>query len=430
MKLMKIVSYKIYKSDYLGVRRTDPTASAEKNFLGGGTQGIVASVTDKATGEHICVIKKSKGSYANGLKYESKTLRKLEGLKHITQAKAFFEGKNKSETPTNRLVLEACDGSLAPSADSPKISYTLILTDALLGLKEMHERRLAHMDIKPENLLYKKDKKTGHYTIKLCDFGCAFDPSNPESEISVSGTLGFQTPEFLNPIGISREREVFLVLGQKNDIFALGMSLVSIISGQPIAKLIQTYMATITSKREVSPSFSMTPFEEGRSSTNPFSRASGAKTHKSVASFGSLSSASMTPSTEGMSSTNPFSRASGAKTHKSVASLEFVSSTPALSPATSYGDTSSARASLRSSVSSEFVTSNLFTDPITELTESLRAFVAQPKTFEAFIMSVLRPAIKSECLNEDTSSCIRDMLIQNSSERPDAETLLRRLWPD
>lgn len=66
-----------------------------------------------------------------------------------------------------------------------------ILKQTLVGLSEIHRRKLTHRDIKPENILL-----TADHEVKLADFGLMKDPALPRTaEGDIAGTPGWMAPE-------------------------------------------------------------------------------------------------------------------------------------------------------------------------------------------------------------------------------------------
>ena len=60
----------------------------------------------------------------------------------------------------------------------------------------MHKRKIAHRDIKPDNILTMKPGADGLFDVKLTDFGfsCFFDPTNSAENLQI-GTQKFMAPE-------------------------------------------------------------------------------------------------------------------------------------------------------------------------------------------------------------------------------------------
>lgn len=104
------------------------------------------------------------------------------------------------------LVLEYCEGgpiytryNKDPLSEDMVLKYT---RDIIQGLDYIHHVvGIAHMDMKPENLL-----KTADGTVKIADFGVSFvgkrsDPRAPNASKRIVGTPAFIAPEMLGDEG-------------------------------------------------------------------------------------------------------------------------------------------------------------------------------------------------------------------------------------
>ncbi|XP_039778253.1 putative receptor-like protein kinase At4g00960 [Panicum virgatum] len=86
------------------------------------------------------------------------------------------------------------------------------------GLKYIHEERIHHLDLKPDNILLDKDMVP-----KIADFGLSrfFDKELARTSQHPYGTRGYQPPEYIDKGEIS----------EKFDIFSLGVVIIKIVSG-------------------------------------------------------------------------------------------------------------------------------------------------------------------------------------------------------
>ena len=92
----------------------------------------------------------------------------------------------------------------------------VIFQKIMKGIQICHEHNICHRDIKLENILVTED-----FTPKICDFGFAcVNSSELEDDL---GTPGYKSPE------IGRKKYD----GKKVDIFALGASLIILVTGIP-----------------------------------------------------------------------------------------------------------------------------------------------------------------------------------------------------
>ncbi len=122
--------------------------------------------------------------------------------------------------------------------DSLDLMRILSLTDQILSaLSAAHARGIIHRDLKPSNVLLSKDDE-GRETIKLVDFGLAasnegeLDLTNAPLELGDEESEGKKvilgTPRYMAP-------EIFrrAPLDPRVDLYALGVMLFEILSGQP-----------------------------------------------------------------------------------------------------------------------------------------------------------------------------------------------------
>ncbi|KAG2260455.1 hypothetical protein Bca4012_008467 [Brassica carinata] len=119
------------------------------------------------------------------------------------------------------IQLELCDHSLSKKS-SLKISereILVIMHQIAKALQFVHEKGIAHLDVKPDNIYIKNG------VCKLGDFGCAtrLDQSLPVEE----GDARYMPQEILN------ENYEHL---DKVDIFSLGVTVYELIRGSPLAE--------------------------------------------------------------------------------------------------------------------------------------------------------------------------------------------------
>ncbi len=95
---------------------------------------------------------------------------------------------------------------------------TSMAKDLITGLKTIHEKRIYHLDIKPDNLVFTKDG-TGYIT----DFGCAKKSTTPQIPANALGDNRYFSPRRLQAW---RDRSSFD--GEKADLWAAGVTLLEI----------------------------------------------------------------------------------------------------------------------------------------------------------------------------------------------------------
>ena len=185
----------------------------EAHLLGKGSKGtMVYQGTLRSSGEHVAV----KTMFA-GI-FDLKVAMRLKNLQHPNIIKCLaVEKKGKFIC----LALEVCQKTLRRCVEDNDFSRLDSGVERLRCLKEitgaveyLHERRICHRDIKPDNILL---SASGPLRFILADFNTAKEASSTESAStqfgSVIGTTGFVAPEVFKP----NER-----ITVKIDIFSLG----------------------------------------------------------------------------------------------------------------------------------------------------------------------------------------------------------------
>ena len=94
----------------------------------------------------------------------------------------------------------------------PAYERVRIMLDIIDRFIELHEKKIVHSDIKPENIMI---KSSGFSDIRIIDFRM----SKTEGEDFVGGSHGYVPPE------VYKDGDESSRLSYKNDIFALGMTL-------------------------------------------------------------------------------------------------------------------------------------------------------------------------------------------------------------
>lgn len=232
--------------DNMGLEPTEYRFAAKHGItletnLGAGAQGSVwkASVKDLKTGK----VSERAVKVLNLFDYSKNKQRNLEraikammretdnvfGLEHpnLVTPKAIFNiHDEETKFPYCRvlLVMELCDDDLENMIDSKrKLSERRtrnVMTQVCQGLKFLHDNRVAHLDIKPGNILYVGKGDQRRY--KLSDFGLSYKFAPRET---ITKRVG--TPEFIAPeLDGKREADP-----RKADIYSLGMTMLNMLVG-------------------------------------------------------------------------------------------------------------------------------------------------------------------------------------------------------
>jgi serine/threonine protein kinase len=100
------------------------------------------------------------------------------------------------------------------------------VAQAAAGLQHAHEKGFVHRDVKPANLMR---EKTG--VVKILDMGLARSIIDPKDELTATGEAAQAitgTADFLAP-----EQALSQAVDARTDIYSLGMTLFSLVTGQP-----------------------------------------------------------------------------------------------------------------------------------------------------------------------------------------------------
>lgn len=113
------------------------------------------------------------------------------GSKHVVRfVEAFTEGA------VSYLVMEKCDNTLLfvleRISQVNELSYKRIFEEMLKGVKAVHDVKVVHRDLKPDNFMC----SGADSTVKLCDFGLAAT-GTASGGCNLSGIYG--TPPFMAP---------------------------------------------------------------------------------------------------------------------------------------------------------------------------------------------------------------------------------------
>jgi serine/threonine-protein kinase len=135
-----------------------------------------------------------------------------------------YEGEDRSRV---YMVIEWVEGRLLRSIMNEEgrlpidraIDLTLRICDAL---DYMHKHGVIHRDLKPENIMVDEQDN-----IKLIDFGIAMkEEARRITHVTMSPALG--TPDYISPEQVRGQRG-----DQRSDIYALGVMLYEMLTGEP-----------------------------------------------------------------------------------------------------------------------------------------------------------------------------------------------------
>uniref|UniRef100_A0A2K6UMB9 Death associated protein kinase 3 n=1 Tax=Saimiri boliviensis boliviensis TaxID=39432 RepID=A0A2K6UMB9_SAIBB len=181
--------------------------------LGSGQFAIVRKCRQKGTGKEYAAkfIKKRRlsssrrGVSREEIEREVNILREIRHPNIITLHDIF---ENKTDVV---LILELVSGGelfdfLAEKESLTEDEATQFLKQILDGVHYLHSKRIAHFDLKPENIML-LDKNVPNPRIKLIDFGIAHKIEAGSEFKNIFGTPEFVAPEIVNyePLGLEAD---------------------------------------------------------------------------------------------------------------------------------------------------------------------------------------------------------------------------------
>ncbi|XP_060642170.1 death-associated protein kinase 3 [Anolis sagrei] len=195
--------------------------------LGSGQFAIVRKCREKATGREYAAkfIKKRRlsssrrGVSREEIEREVDILREIQHSNIITLHDVF---EDKTDVV---LILELVSGGelfdfLAEKESLSEEEATQFLKQILDGVCYLHSKRIAHFDLKPENIML-LDKNVPSPRIKLIDFGIAHKIEAGTEFKNIFGTPEFVAPEIVN----------YEPLGLEADMWSIGVITYILLSG-------------------------------------------------------------------------------------------------------------------------------------------------------------------------------------------------------
>eukprot|EP00198_Chlamydomonas_reinhardtii_P004080 XP_001693416.1 predicted protein [Chlamydomonas reinhardtii] len=154
------------------------------------------------------------------VKLEIGTFRLVEDHPNAVRVLEVFEGAE-----CYYICMECCEGGeLFDHISKKQASFTErqaahLLRGLMLFLAHMHGKGIAHLDIKPENIMFDSEGANG--VLKVLDFGSSAFVQPNETVRNAFGTVRYASPEMAND-----------VCGQKADIWSVGVVMYILLSGR------------------------------------------------------------------------------------------------------------------------------------------------------------------------------------------------------
>lgn len=120
------------------------------------------------------------------------------------------------------LIMEYLKGEpiVKRSKDMPQDINRIrkIMRTLLTGIQYLEQNNIVHKDLKPYNILFKKENNNPS-SLKILDFGLAADLNDKPNLLKIAGTPGFLAPEIFKSMREKRE----IGLDSKMDVFSVGV---------------------------------------------------------------------------------------------------------------------------------------------------------------------------------------------------------------
>ena len=198
-----------------------------KHHIGRGSFGLIFAGINAKDGREVAVKRiEIKRVERPEYKREINSLIALADCEHVVRYISFLE-----DDEFYYLVLELMEGNLDEFFDEYPINaaeVTRLCEDVVMGLQFLHEQKILHRDLKPQNILYKVHPKM---CLKIGDFGLsrAIDSECTTVYGTIAGTRCWIAPEVLKSKPNSVDKDRF---APESDVFSCGMLLHYILSGQ------------------------------------------------------------------------------------------------------------------------------------------------------------------------------------------------------
>ncbi|KAJ7311305.1 hypothetical protein JRQ81_006921 [Phrynocephalus forsythii] len=181
--------------------------------LGSGQFAIVKKCREKSTGKAYAakfIKKRQSRASRRGVRREEieREVKILQQILHANIIQLHDVYENKTDVV---LILELVSGGelfdfLAQKESLSEEEATQFIKQILDGVHYLHARKIAHFDLKPENIML-LDKNISIPHIKLIDFGLAHEIEDGVEFKNIFGTPEFVAPEIVNyePLGLAAD---------------------------------------------------------------------------------------------------------------------------------------------------------------------------------------------------------------------------------
>lgn len=198
-----------------------------QRVLGAGGMGVVFQACDTSL-ERLVAIKVLRPELAANERHRERFLTEAQSMAALSHPHLVRVFRTGTFCGLPFLVMELLGGETLAQrlARGPALTLLQILEiarDVARGLAAVHQHRLVHRDVKPDNVIL--EWASDRCGLKLLDFGLARDVSQSDLDEDRGWVLG--TPAFMSP-----EQALGEPVTPKSDLFSLGCVLYRMLSGR------------------------------------------------------------------------------------------------------------------------------------------------------------------------------------------------------
>jgi len=215
IKLAQVIP--TYRGGLCALYQLDPTK------LGAGTYGTVCRGVHSRTGaaRAIKAVKHHGTRSVRALQSEIATLQAMDHPNVIKLFEAYEDHK------ASYLVMELCEGGelldrIIAAKFFSESQAAIVMTQILKAVRYVHDKDIAHRDLKPQNFLLLNKEKLENNTLKLIDFGFACSCKPGTVLRTCAGTALYVAPQVLQG-----------KYDKQCDMWSVGVTLYALLSGKP-----------------------------------------------------------------------------------------------------------------------------------------------------------------------------------------------------
>jgi eukaryotic-like serine/threonine-protein kinase len=179
------------------------------DVIGEGGMGAVYKATDPGIGRTVA-IKVIKGDFSDNPELLKRFYREAQAVGNLQHPNIVVVYDLGEQNGSPYLVMEYLDGIpldkvIAQRQSVPVVQKLGIVIEVLNALHYAHQHNIVHRDVKPANVMVRKDGR-----VKLLDFGIAREGDLGQTKTGqVMGTMWYMSPEQLNSESVDGRSDVY-----------------------------------------------------------------------------------------------------------------------------------------------------------------------------------------------------------------------------